>query len=108
MFRALMKAAIGIISLLLSLPLFGAEMRFKTMRLPPNVDVQIEGSTARISGGRAGIATIWNCSCTKGEGTCTIQNRTGVLACSKGAADTCKADCFLSLDLGGLLGLPEN
>jgi hypothetical protein len=67
MFRATMKAAIGILSLLLSLPLFGAEMRFKTMRLPPNVDVQIGGSTARISGGQAGIATIWNCSCTKGE-----------------------------------------
>ena len=108
MFRAAMKAAIGIISLLASLPLFGAEIRFKTMRVPPNANVQIEGSTARISGGRLGIETIWNCSCTKGEGTCSIQNSTGVLACYKGAADTCKAACFLSIDIGGLLGSPEN
>jgi hypothetical protein len=108
MLRAATKAAIGMISLLASLPLFGAEMRFKTMRLPPNVDVRIEGSTARIRGDQLGIETIWNCSCTKGEGTCTIQNNEGVLACHRGAADTCKADCFLSMDLGGLLGSPQN
>lgn len=84
------------------------EMRFKTMRLPPNVDVRIEGSTARIRGDQLGIETIWSCSCTKGEGTCTIQNNEGVLACHRGAADTCKADCFLSMDLGGLLGSPQN
>jgi hypothetical protein len=98
-------AIIAMLSLLVSLPLFGAEMRFKTMRLPPNVQVQIEGSTARISGEKLGIETIWNCSCTD-KGTCTIQNNTGVLACYKGAGDTCKADCFLSFDAGGLLGLP--
>jgi len=108
MFRAATNAAIGIISLLASLPLFGAEMRFKTMKLPPNVDVRIEGSTARIRGDRLGIETIWNCSCTKGEGTCTIQNSEGVLVCHKGAADTCKTDCFLSTHLGGFLGLPQN
>jgi hypothetical protein len=92
-------------SLLVSLPLFGAEMRFKTMRLPPNVHIQIEGSTAGVRGEQLGIETIWKCSCT-GEGTCTIQNNTGVLACYKGAADSCKADCFLSFDAGGLFGLP--
>ena len=108
MFHAAAKAAIGMIGLLASLPLFGAEMRFKTMKLPPNVDVRIEGSTARIRGDRLGIETIWNCSCTKGGGTCTIQNSEGVLVCRKGAADTCKTDCFLSMDLGGLLGLPQN
>jgi hypothetical protein len=108
MFGAAVKAAIGIISLLGSLPLLGAEIRFKTMRVPPDTNVQIDGSAARLSGGRLGIETIWNCSCTKGEGTCTIQHNAEVIACSKGAADTCKADCFLSLDLGGLLGSPEN
>jgi hypothetical protein len=108
MSRAAVKAAIGVISLLASMPLLGAEMRFKTMKLPPNVDVRIEGSTARIRGDRLGIETVWNCSCTKGDGTCTIQNSKGVLVCNKGAADTCGADCFLSMDLGGLLGLPQN
>ena len=103
-----MEAVIGIISFWLSLPLFAAEMRFKTMRLPPNVDVQVEGSTARISLGQTGIATIWNCSCAKGKGTCSIQKSAEVLACYKGAADTCKADCFLSIDMGGLLSSPEN
>jgi hypothetical protein len=44
MLRAAMKAGIGIISLLASLPLFGAEIRFKTMRVPPDAHVQIEGS----------------------------------------------------------------
>ncbi len=33
----MLRAAIIAMSLLVSLPLFGAEMRFKTMRLPPNV-----------------------------------------------------------------------
>ena len=103
-----MKAGIGIVSLLASLPLFGAELRFKTMKIPPEANVQIEGSAAKISGGRLGIETIWNCSCTKGEGTCTIHKSAGAIACSKGAADTCKADCFLSLDLGGLLSSPGN
>jgi len=93
------------ISLLGSLPLFGAELRFKTMKLPPNVHVQIEGSTARISGEKLGIETIWNCSCT-GNGTCSIHNNTGVLACSKDAGDTCSDSCFLSFGLGGLFGSP--
>ena len=44
----MLRAAIIVMSLLVSLPLFGAEMRFKTMRLPPNVHVQIEGSAARV------------------------------------------------------------
>jgi hypothetical protein len=61
MFRASIAA---MMSFLASVPLFGAEMRFKTMRLPPNVHVQIEGSTARVSGEQLGIETIWNCSCT--------------------------------------------
>ena len=47
MFRASIAA---MMSFLASVPLFGAEMRFKTMRLRPNVHVQIEGSTARASG----------------------------------------------------------
>jgi hypothetical protein len=99
----MLRAAIIAMSLLVSLPLFGAEMRFKTMRLPPNVHVQIEGSTATVSGEQLGIEAIWNCSCT-GEGSCTIQKQTGVLACYKGTADTCKADCFLSFGLRGLFG----
>ena len=108
MLRTALKAGIGIISLLASLPLFGAEIRFKTIRIvPPDAHVQIEGSAARIRG-RLGVETVWNCSCTKGEGTCTIQKSEGVLACSKGAADTCKADCFLSSGLGGLLGSSPN
>jgi hypothetical protein len=102
MFRA---STIAMTSLLVSLSLFGAEMRFKMMRLPPNVHVQIEGSTARVRDEQLGIETIWKCSCT-GEGTCTIQNNTGVLACYKGTADSCQADCFLSSPLGGLFGLP--
>lgn len=105
MFRSAVKGAVGI-SLLLTLPLFGAEIRFKTMKLPPNVNVHVEGSTARISGERLGIETVWNCSCAKGKGTCTIRNNPGALACYKGQADTCEADCFLSIDLGGLLGSP--
>jgi hypothetical protein len=48
MFRAAINGAIGI-SLLVSLPLFGAEIRFKTMKLPPNANARIEGSTARIA-----------------------------------------------------------
>lgn len=102
MFRA---AIIAMISLLISLPLFGAEMRFKTMRLPPNLHVEIEGSIGRVSGEQLGIETIWKCSCT-GEDTCTIQNNPGVLSCHKDAGDTCKADCFLSFGLGGLFGSP--
>lgn len=102
----MLRAAIIAMSLLISLPLFGAEMRFKTMRLPPSVHAQIEGSTARVSGEQLGIETIWNCSCTS-EGSCTIENNTGVLACYKGAADTCDADCFLSFSLGGLFGSPD-
>ena len=107
MFRAAINGAIGI-SVLVSIPLFGAEIRFKTMKLPPNVNVHIEGSTARISGERLGIETVWNCLCAKGKGTCTIQNNTGALACHKGPADTSKTDCFLSIDIGGLLGSPDN
>ena len=107
MFRAAINGAIGM-SVSVSIPLLGAEIRFKTMKLPPNVNVHIEGSTARISGERLGIETVWNCLCAKSKGTCTIQNNTGALACHKGPADTCKTDCFLSIDIGGLLGSPDN
>jgi hypothetical protein len=102
---AMVRAAIAIgTSLVISSPLFGAEIRFRTMKVPPQANVQIEGSAARISSGRLGIETVWNCSCTKGEGTCTIEHIAGAINCSKGTTDTCEADCFLSLDLGGLLG----
>ena len=100
MLRAAMQAAIAV-SFLASLPLFGAEIRFRTMRVPPNANVQIEGSSARISGGRLGIETVWSCSCTKVEGLAPFRTARESIACSKGAGDTCKADCFLSLDLGG-------
>jgi hypothetical protein len=106
MFRAAIISAIGI-SLFVSLPLFGAEIRFKKMKLPPNVNVQVEGSTARVSGAQLGIETVWNCLCAKGEGTCTVRHDPGMLACEKGPTDNCKADCFLSVDLGGLFA-PEN
>ena len=107
MFRVAVIGAIAI-GLSISLPLLGVEIRFKTMKLPPNVNVHIEGSTARISGERLGIETVWNCLCAKGKGTCTLQNSTEMLTCDEGPADTCKTDCFLSLDLGGLLGAPKN
>src|SRR5262245_1822812 len=104
MLRRLVQASIGIY-LLVSLPLLGAEIRFKTMKLPPNVNVHIEGSTARLSGER--IETVWNCVCAKDKGSCSIQSNTEALSCYKGAGDTCKTDCFLSIDLGGLLGSPD-
>jgi hypothetical protein len=53
MFRAAIKTAIAIITLV-TLPLAGAELRFKTMKIPPTARVQIEGSTARIIGSRLG------------------------------------------------------
>jgi hypothetical protein len=81
-------------------------MRFKTMRLPANTHVQIEGSTARVRAEKLGIETVWKCSCTR-KGTCTLENNAGVLACYRASGDTCKADCFLSIGLGGLLGMPE-
>ena len=48
--RKLRAAVVGTIVIIffISLPLLGAEMRFKTMKLPPNAHVRIEGSTARI------------------------------------------------------------
>src|SRR5262245_8741267 len=87
-------------SVFLFLFLAGAEIRFKTMKLPPNAHVRIEGSTARITGEKLGIETVWKCLCSKGKGTCTIGNDTEALTCSKGSADTCKEECFLSIDLG--------
>src|SRR5262245_23534514 len=103
MFRAAINGAIGI-GLLISLPLAGAEIRFKTMKLPPNAHVRIEGSTARIRGEK--FETVWDCLCSEGKGTCTIGNDTETLTCSKGSADTCKDECFLSIDLGGFLSSP--
>src|SRR5262245_33983765 len=88
MFRAAINGVMGI-CLLISLPLAGAEIRFKTMKLPPNAHVRIEGSSARITGEKIGIETVWNCLCSKGKGTCTIGNDTEALTCSKGSADTC-------------------
>jgi hypothetical protein len=105
MFRAAISGAIGI-NLLISLPLAGAEIRFKTMKLPPNAHVRTEGSSARITGEKLGIETVWNCLCSEGKGTCTIGNETDALTCFKGAADTCKDECFLSIDLGGFLRSP--
>jgi hypothetical protein len=100
--QAATKTAIAIITqvLLASLPASGFELKFNTMTLPPNADVQVEGSTARIGGGRLGIETIWNCSCDKGEGSCSLQNSKGILACYTGPGDTCKSDCYLSSGIG--------
>jgi hypothetical protein len=98
--QAATKTAIAIITLVLLVPASGFELKFKTMTLPPNADVQVEGSTARIGGGRLGIETIWTCSCNKGEGSCSLQNSKGILACYKGPGNTCKSDCYLSMGIG--------
>jgi len=55
------------------------ELKFKTMTLPPNADVQIDGSTARVGGGRLGIETVWNCSCNKNKGSCSLEQSKGTL-----------------------------
>src|SRR5215471_21055436 len=96
------KVKIGLIAfvLLASWPIgaFEMKLKFKTMKLPPNTSVRVEGSTATISGGgQVGIETTWHCSCDKGEGTCSIQSSEGNIACKKGPSDTCKSDCYLSM-----------
>src|SRR5262245_33763108 len=57
------KARIGLIAfaLLASSPLgaLDLKLKFKSMKLPPDTSVRVEGSTATISGG--GIETSWNC-----------------------------------------------
>lgn len=97
------KAGIGVIAfaLVASSPIgaFDLKLKFKTMKLPPNTSVQVEGSTATISGG-VGIETAWHCSCDKGEGTCSIESSEGSIACTKGHSDTCKSDCYLSMGVG--------
>jgi hypothetical protein len=63
----------------------------------------VEGSTAIISrGDRLGIETTWNCSCDKGEGTCSMESAEGRLACTKGSSDTCNGDCYLSMEGVGI------
>src|SRR3954469_2354298 len=106
--QAASKTGIAIIVLLslASLPTSAFELKFKTMTLPPNADVQVEGSTARIGGGQLGIETIWNCSCNNGDGSCSLQHRKGTLACYKAPGDTCKSDCYLSMGLGA--GSPKH
>jgi hypothetical protein len=101
------KAIIGLIAfvLLASSPIgaFELKLKFKTMKLPPNTSVRVEGSTATISGsGQIGIETTWHCSCDKGEGTCSIESSEGNIACTKGSSDTCKSDCYLSMEGVGI------
>ena len=76
------------------------ELKFKTMTLPPNADVQIDGSTARVGGGRLGTETVWNCSCNKNNGSCSLEQSKGTLVCFKAPGDTCKSDCYLSMGIG--------
>ena len=107
------KAGIGVIAfvLLASSPIgaFDLKLKFRTMKLPPNTSVQVEGSTATISGGdRVGIETTWHCSCDKGEGTCSIESSEGSIACTKGPSDTCKSDCYLSVGQVGITTAPSD
>ena len=68
------------------------ELKFKTMTLPPNADVQIDGSTARVGGGRLGIETVWNCSCNKNNGSCSLEQSKGnSLSASRHPATPAKA-----------------
>ena len=101
------KVKIGLIAfvLLASSPIgaFELKLKFKTMKLPPNTSVRVEGSTAIISrGDRLGIETTWNCSCDKGEGTCSMESAEGRLTCTKGSSDTCNGDCYLSMEGVGI------
>ena len=102
------KAAIGLITLVLlaSSPIgaFELKLKFKSMKLPPDTSIRLEGSTATISGG--GIETTWNCVCDKGEGTCSIESGGGSIGCAKGPGDTCKGDCYLSMGEVGITTLP--
>jgi hypothetical protein len=99
------KARIGLIALVLlaSTPIgaFDLKLKFKSMRLPPDTSVRVEGSTATISAG--GIETTWNCACNQGEGTCSIKSSEGNIACMKDPGDTCKSGCYLSM---GQVGIP--
>ena len=93
------KARIGLIAfaLLASSPIgaLDLKLKFKSMKLPPDTSIRVEGSTATISGG--GIETTWNCLCDKGEGTCSIASGEGRIGCAKDPGDTCKSDCYLSM-----------
>jgi|SRR5690348_5884462 hypothetical protein len=105
------KAGIGLIAalaLLASSPIeaFDLKLKFKSMKLPPNTSIRMEGSTAIISGG--GIETTWNCVCDKGEGTCSIASGEGSIACAKGPADTCKSDCYLTMGQVGITTAPSD
>jgi hypothetical protein len=104
------KARIGLIAfaLLASSPLgaLDLKLKFKSMKLPPDTSVRVEGSTATISGG--GIETSWNCVCNKGEGTCSIASGEGRIGCAKGPSDTCKRDCYLSMSQVGITTAPQN
>jgi len=107
------KAGIAIIAFVLLAPLpigaFDLKVKFKTMKLPPNTSVKVEGSTATISGGdRVGIETTWHCSCDTGEGTCSIESSQGSIACTKGHSDSCKSDCYLSMGQVGITPAPSN
>jgi len=107
------KVGIGIIGfvLLASSPIgaFELKLKFKTMKLPPNTSIRVEGSRAIISGGdRIGIETTWNCVCDKGEGTCSIESGEGRIACGKGPSDTCKSDCYLSMGQVGITTAPSD
>jgi hypothetical protein len=98
------KARIGLIAfaLLASSPIgaLDLKLKFKSMKLPPDTSIRVEGSTATISGG--GIETTWNCLCDKGEGTCRIASGEGSIGCAKGPGGTCKGDCYLSMGEVGI------
>jgi hypothetical protein len=107
------KARIGLIVFvfLASWPIgaFELKVKFKTMKLPPNTSVRVEGSTAIISGGgQLGIETTWNCSCDKGEGTCSMESAQESIACTKRPSDTCKSDCYLSMGQVGITTAPSD
>jgi len=72
---------------------------YPRVKIEPGDQVVIDGNRALIRKpgnlGTTGIGGKWDCTCSRGSGTCTIVQIPGQLSCHKGERDTCQGACDL-------------
>jgi hypothetical protein len=95
--------ALYLVSLLL-LPAIGIAEPGNTLTIPQGANVQVQGTTARVTGGGGagpGVSGTWACTCGFfGQRGCIVSTGVGNLTCLPGGDKPCQTQCVFTSTQG--------
>jgi hypothetical protein len=90
-----MKTALAFTAAALAALFVVSTVSADSIDLPPGSVVTLQGRSAEIALS-SNVRGTFNCYCSVGKGSCTVDIGEGMLTCSSAKGDTCKATCQFS------------